>query len=114
MSITKILSDANLTSQQKLEKVAEIVADVRESYGNAGVDLPDIKVNTAHGYLPFSNLENDSKVEILMNAALGIKAKAIAKVENNPSIVLNRKVQELIATNSFFANAVSSNGFDYI
>lgn len=114
MSITKILSDKNLTADEKLNQVAEIVGAVREAYGNSKTEIPDVKVETTHGVLPFKHLESDSKVEILKNEALNIKSKAIAAVENNAGVVLNKKVQELIATNSLFANVSSGSDFEYL
>lgn len=101
-----------MPDSEKLEAVAEAVAKVRESYGNGKATVPDVKVNTTHGMLPFSHLEDDSKVEMLKNEALKIKAQAIAYVEAVPGSVLNKKVQELIATNSLFANASSESEFD--
>ena len=43
-----------------------------------------------------------------------IKAKAVAIVEENPGIVLNKKVEELLATNALFANASSDSEFDVL
>lgn len=114
MSISKILACKKTESADKLDKVAEIVKACRVSYGNDGVEIKDVKVNTSHGNLPFSNLEDDSKVELLMNEALNIKATAIAAVEDNTGMVLNKKVEELIATNPLFANVTSETGFDVL
>tara|TARA_R110000851_G_scaffold134199_1_gene269376 strand:+ start:2335 stop:2679 length:345 start_codon:yes stop_codon:yes gene_type:complete len=114
MSITKILADKNLTADEKLDEVADIVAGARDSYGNSDADIPEVKVNTTHGNLPFAHLESESKVEILMNEALNIKAEAISAVENYPGVVLNKKVQELLATNVFFVNVSSGTKFEYL
>jgi hypothetical protein len=114
MSITKILGSKDVSADDKLEQVAKIVAGARESYGNSDTVIEAVKVNTPHGNLPFTHLESDSKVEILMNEALNIKAKAIAAVEDNKGVVLNKKVQELIATNVFFANVSAGTEFEYL
>ena len=114
MSITKTLSDKDLSAADKLTSIAEVVGTLRKSYGNSEVKIEDVKVNTPHGYLPFSNLEDESKVEILMNEALSIKATAIATVEDNPGVVLNKKVEELIATSALFANASADTGFSIL
>ena len=111
MSITKILSAKDVTSEDKLSKVADIIGTLRESYGNADTEIPSVKVSTTHGNLPFEHLEDDSKVEILMNEALNIKSTAIAAVEDNPGIVLNKKVEELLATSPLFANASGGTEF---
>ena len=114
MSITKILASEDLSNEEKLEQVAEIVAGAREAYGNTDAEIPTVDVDTSHGRLPFEHLEGDSKVSILMNEALNIKSKAIAAVENNPGVMLNKKVQELIATSPFFANVSADTEFEYL
>lgn len=114
MSIIKILNDKNVEAADKLTAVAEIVANARETYGNSSADIPAVKIDTAHGRLSFNHLEDDSKVEILRNEAMNMKAKAIAFVEANPGAVLNKKVQELLATNAFFANVATGTEFEYL
>ena len=114
MSITKILNDKDLSDADKLEQVAEIVAQAREAYGNVDAEIPAPKVNTTHGVLAFTHIEDESRVEILRNQAMGMKAAAVAFVEDNPGTVLNRKVQELLAINPFFANVASGTEFEYL
>ena len=114
MSITKTLSNKDLSAEEKLSAVAEVVSILRKSYGNTDVKIEDVKFNTSHGMLPFSNLEEDSKVEALLNEALNIKSTAITAVEDNPGIVLNKKVEELIATSPLFANASAETAFEVL
>ena len=111
MSITKTLADKNISAEDKLEKIAEVVGTLRKSYGNSDIKIADVKVNTSHGMLPFSNLDDDSNVEALLNEALNIKSTAIACTEENSGIMLNKKVEELIATSALFANASADTGF---
>ncbi len=114
MSITNILQDKEMAAGDKLEKVSGIITKLRKSYGNADAKIEDVKVNTSHGMLPFSHLEPDSKVEALLNDALNIKASAIAAAENTPGLVLNKKVEEMLATNPLFANASAASAFDIL
>jgi len=114
MNITEILSSDKLSAEEKLSRVVDIVDSARDSYGNLDVDIPVTKINTTHGNLPFTHLENVSKVEILINEALNMKSTAIAVAEDNPGIVLNRKVQELLAINPFFANISTKSEFEYL
>ena len=114
MSITKTLNKKDMADSKKLKAVAEVVAGAREAYGNPKAKIPVPKVNTAHGNLAFNHLEDDSKVEILRNEALNIKSKAIAYVEAHPGSVLNKKVQELLATNAYFANVAAGTEFEYL
>tara|TARA_R110000744_G_scaffold170264_2_gene288399 strand:- start:6442 stop:6786 length:345 start_codon:yes stop_codon:yes gene_type:complete len=114
MSITKILGNKELESSVKLTQVAEIIGTLRKSYGNSDSKIPSVKVNTTHGNLPFEHLEDNSKVEILLNEALNIKATAIADVEANPGVMLNKKVEEMLATSPLFANASAETEFDVL
>jgi|TARA_R110000851_G_scaffold295072_2_gene449907 hypothetical protein len=114
MSITKILADKKTEDEEKLATVAEIVAKARGAYGNLDVVIEAGKVSTPHGNMPFAHLESDSKVSILLNEAMAIKAQAVAYVEAHDGTVLNKKVEELLATNPFFANVVTGTEFDYL
>ena len=114
MSITKILASKEASDEDKLKSIAEIIAGVRESYGNADVEILPVKVNTPHGFLPFINLEDDSKIEVLKNQAMAIKAAAITFVEENQGTVLNKRVQELLAINPFFANVSAGTQFELL
>jgi len=114
MSITKILNNEEMKNEDKLNKVKELISEIREMYGNSEKVIPSIKVNTTHGYLPFEHLEDDSKVSLLINEALSIKAAAIALAEDNPGVAINKKVQELLAINPLFANASAASKFDYL
>ena len=114
MSITKILGNKDFSDAEKLVQVSEIVAGAREAYGNSDAEIPELRVQTTHGSLPFSHLQDDSKVVMLLNEALNIKTQAIAASEDTPGVVLNKKVQELLATNSLFANASADTEFEYL
>ncbi len=114
MSITTVLQAKDVPAEEKLASIKETIGTLRASYGNDKVKIEDVKVNTTHGVLPFSHLEPDSKVEALLNEALNIKSKAIAAVEDNPAIVLNKKVEEMLATNPLFANASATSAFDIL
>lgn len=114
MSITQTLADKDISAKDKLTSVAKTVKALRKAYGNEDATIKDVKVNTTHGMLPFSNLEDDAKVETLLNEALKIKTKAIAAVEDNSAIVLDKKVEELISTNALFANATADTGFSVL
>jgi len=114
MSITATLMNKDLEATVKLASVAEVVTALRESYGNTDAKVEDVKVNTTHGALPFSNLEPDAKVELLLNEALNIKSQALGAVENNSGVMLDKEVERLIATNSLFANASAKSAFSVL
>jgi len=114
MSISKILADKDLTNEDKLSRVKEIVETIRNAYGNTEVEIEDVKVNTTNGAIPFSHLEADSKVELLKNETANIKVAALSEVEMNPAIVLNKRVEEMVATNNYFANISTESDFEYL
>ncbi len=104
MTITEILYNEELTSSEKLVQLKDLVASIRDSYGNSDVELEESELNTTYGFVNFSALAPDSKVEILRNEALRIKHTALECVKHNTAVVLSKKVEELIATNEFFTN----------
>ena len=114
MSITKILSNKDMPAEEKLEKVAEVVAAARAAYGNeeAVIGVPD--VGTAHGSMPFNTLEDDSKVELLRSEIGGIKARAVEFDRQNEGANVNKKIEELLATNGYFVNVAPGTKFEYI
>ena len=114
MSITKVLSDKTTSAESKLTEVAKMIAGIRETYGNTDLEILTPKVNGTHGRVSFTNLEDNSKVEVLLNQALAIKSKALAFVEENKGSVLNKKVQELLAINPFFANVSAGTEFELL
>lgn len=114
MSITKTLTNKDLPAEEKLKNVAELVAQARESYGNTDIEVEIPAQNTCYGLIPFTHLEDDSKVEVLLNEAMKIKAKAIAFVEATSGAVLNKKVEELLATNPYFCNVAAGVEFGYL
>lgn len=114
MSITKVLTDKDLSSSEKLEKVAETVAAARKAYGNEDAEIAVPQVNTVHGVMPFNVLEDDAKVEILRAAVGNIKARAVEAAEQNPGVNINKKIEELLATDSHFTNVAPGTKFEYI
>jgi hypothetical protein len=113
MSIKKILKSKDEDSV-KLTKVAKVIQSVREEYGNTDIEIPQAKVNTCEGFIPFSTLDDDSKVVILLNEVAVIKTQAIAYAEDNVGIVVKKVVQQLLATNPLFANVSAGNDLDYL
>ena len=114
MSITKILKDKEATAEAKLEAVAEVVANARQNYGNADEKIAVPTVGTTHGSMGFDMLEADSKVELLRNETMRIKAEAVEYAENNQGVNLNKKIEELISVNGMFCNIDAGKKFEYI
>ena len=114
MSITKILTDEKSSPADKLKAVGEIVAKARASYGNPDVEIKAQDVNTTLGMLPFVHLEDEAKVALLRSEVAKIKVSAIEATRQTTGTVLNKKIEELLSTNSMFANAGAVSDYDYI
>ena len=114
MSITKVLTDEKMSAEDKLQAVAETVAGAREKYGNDKVEIAVPRVQTATGSMPFNMLEDEGKVAVLRSEVALIKTAAIEASEQTEGVVINKKIEELIATNGFFANVAPGTKFEYI
>jgi len=114
MSITKILSEDKTPAEDKLDRVAEVVATARSAYGNEDESIESPSVQTPNGMMKFVHLEDESKVAVL-RAELGrIKAQAVEFVEQGEGRSMNRKIEELLATNGMFVNISAGTKFEYI
>jgi uncharacterized small protein (DUF1192 family) len=107
MSITKVLTDKDTAPADKLERVAEIVAQAREAYGNADAEISAPMINTVH-------LEDEAKVALLRDEVARIKARAVEMATQTPGANMNRKIEELLATNGMFVNIAAGTKFEYI
>lgn len=110
MTITEVLNDATLTDKDKLIRVADIIDEVRITYGNDYIDLPTVKVSTVDGLIPFRLLENNSKVAVLLTEVSNIKAKVVNAVEDVPGISARKKTEELLATSCLFSDITTDTG----
>ena len=114
MSITAILSDKELTPAKKLDQTAKLVAAARKAYGNEDAAIAAPMVNTANGSMRFNMLDADSKVELLKGEVAALKARAVEAHEHGEGVNLNKKIEELLATNAKFVNIDPGVKFDYI
>lgn len=114
MSITKILGNKETTAEEKLADVAAVVAGARENYGNTDAEIAVPSVNTANGSMPFDLLDDDSKVTLLSGEVARVKASAVEYATQRPGTNLNKRIEELLATNGYFANIAAGTKFEYI
>jgi hypothetical protein len=114
MSITKILTRKDADPEDQVSEVAVIVAAARAAYGNEDTTLESPMVDTAHGRMSFVHLEAGSQVQALRGVVAGIKAEAVEFVTLNEGANLNKKIEELVAINPFFANVGAGTKFAYI
>ncbi len=114
MSLTKILSEKDADPAEQLEAVSEVVSVARKNYGNSDAEIESPMCETTEGRMSFVHLEDAGKVAILRRQVGLIKAAAVEYVENTPGASMTRKIEELLATNGYFANAGSGTDFEYI
>lgn len=114
MSIIKILADKNIEDSAKLEQVAEIVAKARKDYGNTKDVVKASEVNTPYGVASFDSLLDDAKVHYLSGEVQRIRAAAIEFGKGTEGANVNKKLEELIATNPMFCNIVNKSEYSYV
>lgn len=114
MSITKILTKKDADAEGQVTAVADIVSAARKAYGNEDTVIESPMVDTPHGAMNFVHLEAESQVQYLREVVASIKAQAVEFVELNEGANLNKKVEELLAINPFFASVGSGTKFEYI
>lgn len=114
MSITKILSNEKSSDEEKIAAIAETIAKAREAYGNVDAEIDDPFVNTAHGQMRFSNLEDDSKLAYVRNEVARIKVMAGEATEQGQGVNPNRVVEQLLATNPILTNVAAGTKFEYL
>lgn len=113
MSISTILK-SKAEPGEKLEAVAKIVAKVRKKYGNAEVEVPVPDVTTPEGLMPFTALDSDAKVELLVSRLVSIKASVIEQTRSVKGTVSTRVEESLLSTDDMFCNISTTTGMDYL
>lgn len=114
MSLTKILTEKDANAEDQLDRVQDVVGSARKAYGNEETDIEAPMCNTTEGVMSFVHLEAASQVELLRKQVSLIKAQAVEFVENNEGSSMNKKIEELLAINAYFANVGNGTKFEYI
>lgn len=114
MSLTAILSEKDADPSDQLKRVSTIVAAARKAYGNEDSALEAPMCETTEGRMSFVHLEDAGKVALLRKQVSLIKAAAVEYTENTPGASMDKRIEELLATNAYFANAGSGTKFKYI
>ena len=114
MSLTKILSEKDANAEDQLKRVGDIVGAARKEYGNADDSIDAPMVDTTEGRMSFVHLEAEGQVAILRKQVSLIKAQAVEFVETHPGASMDKKIEELLAINPYFANVGNGTKFAYI
>ena len=114
MSLTEILTRKDADPAVQLEEVSEVVAVARKAYGNEDAVIESPMCNTTEGTMSFVHLEPAGKIALLRKQVGLIKATAVEFCETNPGSSMDKKIEELLALNAYFANAGAGTKFKYI
>lgn len=114
MSLTTILTAKDADPAEQLKEVATVVGSARKAYGNEGTAIEAPMCDTTEGRMSFVHLEAASQVQTLRKQVSLIKAAAVEFVMNNPGAEMDKKIEELLALNAYFANVGNGTKFAYI
>jgi len=114
MSITAILKQKDVSDAEKLSAIAEIVLAAREAYSNTKAEIASPEVNTAFGVMSVAELEDDSKLAVIQSEVQRLKVEAIEFGKGKEGVNINKKMEELVATNPVLANITGGTKFDYL
>ena len=104
MQILKTLGKEEINSEDKLVFIEAMVKSVREKYENTDVEIEEIKVHTADGYVPLSLLNDAEKVAVATQAIKNAVATATVTVENVQGTKFDRVFEAMIAVDAILCN----------
>ncbi len=114
MNISKILQNKNLSADEKLESVAEIVTEIRKKYGNTELTISSPEINTVDGFVNLKYVTNETKVKLATDEITRIKIQSLEYSNSKEGVNLKNTVIELIATSPILVNLNDSGNLDYI
>ena len=104
MKLSEILSNTESTDAEKVSQINAVVAKARAAYGNENLEISEPEIYTLSGLQDLAMLSDESKVAIVGLEIEKIKTQAVEFVKNTEGAVLDRKIEELIATSPLLAN----------
>jgi len=114
MKISQIFTSEEMSDKEKLDRLAELVTNVRAKYGNTDKEVETPKVSTVNGIVDFKYLDDESKVALAETEFNSIKTIAIEYCEAYDGAILDRKIEELIAISPVFANLTTKVDSQYL
>lgn len=114
MKFNEIVESEELSAVEKLSKIAELVKEVRAKYGNLDAELPEAEVCTVDGNTPMSLLDVESKVALAKAAFSSLVRDAYEDTVDQEGIVIDRRIEEYIATSPVLNNLTTTTGSDYL
>lgn len=113
MTFTEILT-SDASAEAKLQELANLVKDIRTSYGNTDVEVEVPDVTTADGMVELKYLDAESKVVLAGRQIKAATMEAVEECSCNPACVLDREIERLVATNPIMCNLLANTGSKYI
>ena len=104
MKISEVFSSVELSDEDKVAAIAEIVKRARTNYGNLDLETEVPQVDTINGQETFSDLSNESKLVIAESEVDNIKIVAREFCYMFELGQLEKKVEELIAISPILTN----------
>jgi len=104
MTILEILRDEELSSQKKLDSIQDIVNTIRQKYGNTDAEITSPEVTTATGLQPMAMLTAEDKLALVNRVVDAIRTDSYEDAQNAEGVVLDRRVEEYVATNAILNN----------
>ena len=114
MSLTEILTRKDADPAEQLKEVAEVVAVARKAYGNEDAEIAAPACETTEGRMKFNHLEPAGQVALLRKQLSLVKAQAVEFAETTAGASVDKKIEELLATNAYFAHSGQRTKFAYI
>jgi hypothetical protein len=114
MKLSEILSNTESTDAEKVSQINAVVAKARAAYGNENLEISEPEIYTLSGLQDLAMLSDESKVAIVELEIEKIKTQAVEFVKNTEGAVLDRKIEELIATSPLLANITAKVESSYL
>ena len=116
MTLTEIINAdvKDISNDDKIVKLAKVIASARKAYGNGEVEIASPRVNTCDGTVDIKFLSAADKVALAGQEIRTIRAKAIQTTDVTDGAVLDKEVERLLAVNSTLVNLTAKSESAYI
>lgn len=114
MKLKDIFTSKELTAAEKVAEISAVVNKARKAYGNTEKVIKEPEVNTCEGIQDLSMLDDESKVALAEREVQHIKIVAVESTKAKEGVVLDRKIEELIAISPILVNISKSTESDYL
>jgi len=114
MKLGDIFIDEDMKASKKVKLIAEVVTNARAAYGNGDAKITAPEVHTVDGLQDLAMLSDNSKVAIAESEVRNIKVLAVEYTKRFEGVILDKKIEELIALNPVLANITVVTESEYL